>query len=350
MGECYEINEIVTNNPRLYYTRGPEENVNKQNIGREAGGRRVIETQPQTTRPREITTDQIVDSRSINTRVSRPLLPRPIETRVNPVVDPRLEDTRSLSPITENRNFNTEGEELIRTRKESLNLLKVYIRMTNLTILTEKPNDLNNFKIVTVPNKVFYIKRDVFYNGDRDKVKLVIEKLRDFHLKGSRFSSIEFKMEERKGRALSLKNIDMDKDLRWFLQSMNPYNPNFVLPNIFSFYKGHFESSRSPTPSPILSNLATIPYNSIKDRMSIINILNISDLEEQENLIRQKQENLIAQKLKEELEKLNKLKLKQREEQVVNYSNENNEQMEIEGQITYNNSDLSNEDLFNNYD
>jgi hypothetical protein len=332
MGECSEINDIVTNDPRLYYTRGPEDNVKG--------------TQPQTTRSGEITTDQVVNSRSINTRVSRPLLPRPVETRVNQVVDPRLEDTRSLLPRTENRNFNAEGEELIRTRKESLKLLKAYIRITNLTILTEKPNDLNNFKIVTVPNKIFYIKRDVFYNGDREKVKLVIDKLRDFHMKGSIFSSIEFKMEERKGRALSFKNMDMDKDLRWFLQSMNPYNPNFVLPNTYSFYQGHFESSRSPTPSPILSNSATIPYNPIKDRMSILNILNLSALEEQENLIRQEQEKLIAQKLKEELEKLNRLKLKQREEQVVNNSNENNEQMEIEGQITDNSSDSSDEDLY----
>jgi hypothetical protein len=162
---------------------------------------------------------------------------------------------------------------------------------------------LNDYKIVNVPNKTFYIKRDVFYNGDREKVKLLIEKLRDFHNKGYEFSRIEFSMELRKGRALGFIHQNMDRDLRWYLEYLNPYNPDFSLPNLLSFNNDRFRSTNSPTPPPLLSKYGTVPYNPIKDKMNIINTINLADMEEQENqerLNKQNQERLNEQNQREE--------------------------------------------------
>jgi hypothetical protein len=309
MGESSEINDIIGGDQPWYYVRGAEEGIKGGTEKKKEGGgveeiREGRRSQSRTTRLGGSRGDEIIDS-------------RPRETRV----------TRTLFPRTEHRDFNGEAEVLVQSRRECLKVLKSLLRFTNVTILTELPRNLNNFnlndyKIIRVPDKIFYIKRDVFYNGDRERVKLLIEKLRDFHNKGDEFSRMEGNIEPRRGRALSFSNAELDRDLRWFLNSLNPYNPRHTLPSIITFYKGHFGSTHSPTPEPFSTKSSTTSFNPIIEKMSIKNIINEGEMQKQKEIQIQGQEN-VQKKEQEQIQILDN----------SNFIEQKNVQREEQGQV-----------------
>jgi hypothetical protein len=169
MGDNYEINNIISED-RLYYLKGDEEEIKEKEIENKEGKgfRQIINLS--SIQGEELITDQTIDSELRVTRV------------------PQL-------PGTIGRNFDREGEELVQSRKECLINLKSLIRATNLTINTniskEELQSLDKFKIIEVNDKKFYIKRNVFYNGDREKVRTLIEELRNFYNKGHEFTRIQ---------------------------------------------------------------------------------------------------------------------------------------------------------------
>jgi hypothetical protein len=267
MEESYDIYEPKTDYQWWYYTRGPEEGIagpsgSGHREATEGGARRgVRRAQSRITRGGGSSLDQVG---------------HPIQGNIRqPQIFPGYRD------------YIAESEQIIEARKQSFSKLKSLIRYTNVTIFRQQPTDLHNYKVVNVPNKTYYIKRDSFYNGDRETVNLLLKELRNFHFKGYEFSRIEFKMEPRIGRPLGFANKKMDTELRWFLNEHNPYNPDFRLPNLFSFNEVRFGFTRSPSPSPFLSSSSSEPYNPIKDKMDIYRTLNQNDLERQERETRE---------------------------------------------------------------
>jgi hypothetical protein len=164
-----DINDIINRSP-LYYLKGDEEEIKSKEVEKKQERESRQRRNPPRVQGGESRTHQTVDSGIRENRVSQ-------------------------LPATIGRNFDKEGEELVQSRKECLKNLKSLIRASNLTINTELSKEesqfLNEFKIVETKDKKFYIRRNVFYNGDREKVRLLIEELRNFYNKGHAFTCIK---------------------------------------------------------------------------------------------------------------------------------------------------------------